>query len=514
MSKSCVPQFQIQVLFEPELPFEKIVRHFVEPNLTILKGAYRLEGTYMQASSSAPAPQPQHIAPQPGPAIVPPKEPEKRRTALWGALLAVVVVGGGAAYYWNSNSQQKTGGPGGFIAVPTVAVALGDLHSTIRVNGTVAARNSQALLAPRIMGSRGDFNRGGDGGGRGGGGMMGGGGGDFSLVLLRLAKAGTRVKQGDVIAEFDPQNQMQRYDDYKDSVIQLENSIKKMTANLAAVKEAHDQQVRTAKADWDRALLDLKTEKVRSAIDAEKFKLAVEEAENKYNQLLAESKLVDESQRAAIRSSELNRDQSRIELQRAENNVARMTIKAPMDGIVVMGNVVLNGELRQIREGDQVAPGQPFMSIVDPSSMVLNASVNQVDAERLRLGMRATVRLDAYPDLQLPASLMGIGAMSKTSTFRAGFVGEIPVRLKVEKTDPRVIPDLTGSAEILMQTETTTLLIPRSAVFDDNGSSVVYVQKTEGWDKKKVDLGLSSFTDVAIRSGLQKGDVIAIQRPL
>jgi HlyD family secretion protein len=434
-------------------------------------------------------------------------------------LVAVVVVGGGAAYYLKTSAQQKRGGSGGAIMVPTVAVALGDLRATIRVNGTVAAQNSQALLAPRIMGSRGDFNRGGDAGGRqgnagGGGGGMGGPGGDFQLTLLTLAKAGTRVKQGDVIAQFDPQNQMQRYDDYKDSVVQLENTIKKQLANLAATKEAHDQSVRTAKADWDSAVLDLKTQSVRSAIDAEKFKLAVEEAQTKYKQLVAESALVDESQRAAIRSSQLNFQQSKLELQRSENNVQRMTIKAPMDGIVVMGNIVLNGELRQIREGDTVAAGQPFMSIVDPSSMVLNATVNQVDAERLRLGMRATIRLDAYPDLQLPGALNGIGAMSKTSTFRAAHVGEIPVRLKIEKTDPKVIPDLTGSAEIVMQIETTSLVAPRSAVFDEDGASVVFVQKPEGWEKKKVDLGLSNFTHVAIRSGLQQGDVVATQRPM
>src|SRR5205085_10889388 len=146
---------------------------------------------------------------------------------------------------------------------------------------------------------------------------------------------------------------------------------------------------------------------------------------------------LDESQHAAIRSSELNRDQSKLEMGRAEANVKKMIIKAPMDGIVVLNTTTRNGEFGQIREGDVVAAGQPFMTIVDPSSMVLNATVNQVDAERLRLGMRATIRLDAYPALQLPGSLMGIGAMSKTSTFRAAHVGEIPVRMKIEKTDPK-----------------------------------------------------------------------------
>jgi HlyD family secretion protein len=146
--------------------------------------------------------------------------------------------------------------------------------------------------------------------------------------------------------------------------------------------------------------------------------------------------------------------------------------------------------------------------------MVLNATVNQVDAERLRLGMKATVRLDAYPDVQLPGTLIGIGAMSKTSTFRASYVGEIPVRLKIEKTDGRVIPDLTGSAEIIVNTETTSVIAPRSAVFHEDGSSVVYVPKGDVWEKKKVETGLASFTHVAIKSGLQKGEVIAAQRPM
>lgn len=463
----------------------------------------------MQASSApAPLPQPEPNIPQPGPSLVPPSEPSHRRTKLWGALLGIGLLGAaGLAYFLNSGAQPATGG-GGIVTVPTMAVSTGDLSATLRVNGTVAAERSASLLAPRILGSRGDFNRGGDhGGGRGPG-------GDFALVLLSLAKPGTRVKAGDVVADFDPENQRQRLDDYKDSVVQLENSIRKMVANLAATKEAHDQSVRTAKSDWERALLDLKTEKVRSAIDAEKFRLAAEESELKYKQLVAESALVDESQRAAIRASELNRDQSKIELQRAQNNVERMTIKAPIDGIVVMGNIVLNGELRQIREGDQVAAGQPFMSIVDPTSMVLNATVNQVDAERLRLGMRSSVHLDAYPDLSLPGSLLGIGAMSKTSTFRASYVGEIPIRFKIEKVDTRVIPDLTGSSEVVLQTETAALVAPRAAVFHEDGAPVVYVQKPEGWMKKKVDLGLSSFTHVAIKSGVQKGDVLAVQRPL
>ena len=173
-----------------------------------------------------------------------------------------------------------------------------------------------------------------------------------------------------------------------------------------------------------------------------------------------------------------------------------------------------NGEFGQIREGDQVFAGQPFMQIVDPSSMVLNATVNQVDAEKLRLGMKSTIRLDAYPDIELPGTLIGIGALSKTSTFRASYVGEIPILIKIERSDARVIPDLTGSSEIVLNTESNTLLAPREAVFDENGGSVVFLQGPEGWIRKPVELGLVNFTTVAIHSGVKKGDVIALQRPM
>ena len=437
---------------------------------------------------------------------------------MWISLVLLVVAAGVALYL--KSQPALTGGGGPVITVPTVAAVVGDLDRKVRVTGTVAAKNFAALLAPRIQGSRSNTNRGGMGGSlgagpAGGGGPGGGpGGGDFNLILLHLAKAGIQVKKDDVVAEFDPTNQVQRLDDYKDTVIQTQLMVRKMMANLAASKETLDQTVRSSKASWDQAILDLQTAPVRSEIQKEQYKLNVEQTEAQYKELLTEVPLQAVSQQAQIRVSELTLSQSDIELHRADNNVKRMTIKSPMDGIAVMASIVRNGEYGQVREGDQVNAGQPFLSIVDPSSMVLNATVNQVDAERLRLGMKATIHLDAYPDLSLPGTLVGIGAMSKTSTFRAGYVGEIPILLKVEKTDSRVIPDLTGSADVVLSSATSAVLIPRAALFEENGGAFVFVQGPEGWTKKQVQPGVSSFTEVAIESGLQKGEVVALQRPL
>ncbi len=437
----------------------------------------------------------------PGPSIVPPQAPARGRAVIWGIALTAAALAAAGVFYWNSQSAARRAP---VVIIPTVTAMPGNIDFTVRVSGSVVARNYATLLAPRIIGSRSGLNRGG----------YVSYGNDFVLTLLHLAEAGARVKKGDVVGQFDPQYQKLRYDDYKDSVIQLEHSTVKLVTNLAANMEAHDQTVRSAKADWDKALLDLQTAPIRSQIDAEKYKLMVEQTEAIYKQLVYESSLVEESQRAAIRISELNREHSKIELDRAESNVRRMSVQTPIDGEVVMASIVRNGEYGQIREGDQVNAGQPFVTIVDPSSMVLNASVNQVDAGKLRLGMKATVRLDAYPGVELPATLIGIGAMSRTSVFRASFVGAIPVRIRIEKTDPRLIPDLTGSAEIVLASERDALVVPRSAIFEEAGEPFVYVATAQGWARRKVDLGLASFTAAAVRAGLEKGDKVALQRPL
>jgi multidrug resistance efflux pump len=339
---------------------------------------------------------------------------------------------------------------------------------------------------------------------------------DFELVLVNVADPGAHVKKGDVVAEFDRQYMLLRLDDYKDSVAQLQANLQKLKADLAVAKEAHNQQVRSAKANRDKAEWDLKTIEVRSAIEAEEFKLSAEEARAGYQQILQEVKLFDASQRAQIRNAELDLQQAVLELKRAEANLERMVIKAPFDGVVVMQTLFRGGQFGQVQKGDQVWPGMNFMSIVDPGSMVVNAAVNQADSELLRLGMKATVQLDAYPGVRLPATLIGIGAMTRPAGWRPNYFKEVPVRLRLDHTDPRVLPDLTASASIVLGTETQTAVVPLEAVFQDRAGAppFVFLRSPTGWVRREVELGLANHLAVSVRSGVQKGDVIAAQRPL
>ncbi len=337
----------------------------------------------------------------------------------------------------------------------------------------------------------------------------------YSLLLQHLAKPGSRVAKGAVVAEFDRLLMLNRLDDYKAQVSQAEAALIRQRAELALTHKAHDQQIATAQGTLDKARLDLKKAPVLSAIDAERYKLAVDEADARYKELLSETKYVEASERAQLRSSEIDLQQAKIELKRAETNANKMIVKAPIGGLVVMQNIFRGSEFTPIQQGDQLWPGQFFMSIVDTRSMVVNAVVNQADVKRLHIGYRAAVRFDAYSDLTLPARVYSVAGLGRSGGSRGNYLKEIPVRLKIENTDPRLIPDLSVSVEVMLASEKQVPVAPLAGIFHDNknGKPYVFVQKSDGWERRTVVLGLANNGQTAIRAGLKADDVIALEPP-
>jgi multidrug efflux pump subunit AcrA (membrane-fusion protein) len=351
----------------------------------------------------------------------------------------------------------------------------------------------------------------------GGGGRIGGGANDFMQVLKELVKPGSMVKSGEVVAEFDRENMVIRIDDFKATVAQARASVDKLKAELDVEKKTHQQSIDVAKGALEKARLDMKTAPVRSDIDTERLKLALEEADAQYKQLLNEVKYVEISQAADIRNAEIELQQADNELRRMQGNADRMLVKSPIPGMTVMQNMIRSGEMSTIQQGDQLYPGQMFMQIVDPSSMVVNATMNQVDVERMRVGQKARVRFDAYPELELPAHVTAIAAMTKPAGQRGSFFKEVPVYLKLDKIDPRVIPDLSVSADIILRSDPDVTMVPRSGVFDDDGSETakpyVLVRAGEDFEKRPVEIGLRSNIYASVTRGLRPDDVVALETP-
>lgn len=439
-----------------------------------------------------PVPKPPALSPEP-------REPEPaspRHYGWWALLILAVVVAAGVLF---NRRQAPAPARQPAAALRTARVRTGVLERTLRVSGVTAAADSFTLLTPPLIGNRGY-----------------GGPQHFTLILQQLVPPGSYVKKGDIVAEFDRQYMLIRLDDYRAMLAEHEMSVKTLNAQLEIRRRAYEQQIRKAKGNVDKATLDLKTTPVRSAIQTAQFELALAEARVCYEELSEDMTNVLVSERAAIRARELDLREAQSEMRRAQANADRMIIRAPIEGLTVMQTIHRAGEPGQIQQGDQLYPGQPYMQIVNLRSMVVQAGVNQVDAGQLRLGAGARVRLDAFPGLELPARLYYIGAIANSRGFRGAYVKEVPIRLKLEKTDPRVIPHYSVSADVVVDSQPNATVVPREAVFAgaQGESPFAWVQTPAGWEKRDLDLGLANHLDVAVHSGLRDGDVVATEWPL
>lgn len=411
------------------------------------------------------------------------------------------------------SSTSRFGGGGRSSGGGSAGASSGGNSAGAAAAAAAATGGASAATGGGGGGGGGMAGGGGAGGGGGGGGF--GGGGDFGLVLQKAAKPGSMVKKGESVAEFDRQFQLLRLDDYRASVTLAEAALTKLKADLEVTRKNHEQSIAQAKATLDKARLDMKTLPVLSEMDATRIKLAVEQAEAQYKQVQSERRLMTISLNSQIRNSEIELSQAKLELKRAEANVDRMVLKAPIDGLAVMQIIPRGSDLAQVQEGDQLFPGMMFMTIVDPSSMVINAVVNQVDVERLRMGAKARVRFDAYPDLVLPAHVVSVGGIPRTGGQRANYVKEIPIRLKLDAMDPRVIPDLSVNVGVIVESETEQAsIVPLGAIFEDTpGQPYVFVKEGAAWVRRSVELGLSNYILTSVRSGLKPNEVVALERP-
>ncbi len=420
-------------------------------------------------------------------------EPNRPRNPYVGWVIAVVILIVAGLVYREFVSRTASKKPAA--AVRTAVVRRGPLAKKLRLSGVTVANKSVTLLTPQLWGHRDHGSR------------------EFMQVLQKLVPSGSHVRKGQIVAEFDRMYMLNRVDDYRAAVEQNGANLRKMNALLDVRRKAYEQMIRRAKADMEKATLELRRAPVLSAIAAEKNRLTLEEAKAHYAQIVDEAEHVEASEKAAMRVSELKLERGELEFERAQRNSDRMVVAAPLDGLAVLQTVRRGSDTGEVGDGDQLYPGQPYMQIVDLSSMSVEANLNQVDAERVHVGQEARVQFDAYPGLELPARVTAVTAIARSRGWRGNYVTELPIRLKFERLDNRVIPNFTVSVDLILGSTDDAVIVPAESLFQEGDKTFAFVKNSEGWEKRELQLGLSTPVATAIASGLSEGDVIAAEPP-
>lgn len=400
------------------------------------------------------------------------------KVVLFSALGALSI---GAAYLLSG--KTNSGKPAAINDVHTAIATVGPLDRLMRLTGQTSARNFATVTAPMLRGPE----------------------TGKALVLMKLVSPGARVKKGELIAQIDAQSTQDHIDDVADSVKQAQSDIRKRKAEQQVEWEALQQTLRTARSAMEKARLDAKTTVLLTEIERELLKLNLEEAEARYEQLQKDLAFHKAANDAEIRILELTQERQQRHHDRHMVDLVKFTIYAPMDGLAVMQQTWRGGEMGQIQEGDQLGPGQAFMKVVNTSSMQVEAKANQAESSDLRIGQPVTVRLDAFPGLQFNGRIYSLGALAVGGWNQSNYIRTIPVGIQIEGSDPRLIPDLSAAADVLIGRTGSVLSIPLAAVRERNGLATVLARNGDVFEERPVTLGIHNTEQVAVLSGLAAG---------
>jgi multidrug resistance efflux pump len=298
----------------------------------------------------------------------------------------------------------------------------------VRLHGVVEPVRSHTVSTPRLTGS--------------------GPGGPLQLIVVRLAAAGSLVRKGDLLVEFDRTNQLKAARDREAEYREAIEQINKRRGEHLTAQALRDTQLKQAQNDVAIAKLGVVGNENVGSIAAEKNVQTLEEATARLNQLTKTFALRQQVEVADMRILEIRRERASNAWKHAQGNAQRMRIIAPIDGLVVLRSVFRNGNMAEIREGEEVRPGTPILDVVDPSAMRVRVNVNQADVEGLVQGQKASITLDSYPSRKFEARLEQLSPIASTSML-SNRVRTFAAVFAVEGTDPHLLPDLAAAVEIV-----------------------------------------------------------------
>ena len=403
----------------------------------------------------------------------------------WIAAVAIALAVAGMALLQGFGEETADPVP----AAATVRTVRGPFVSTLRLTGIIESIGYHNVTAPRLVG------------------VTGPGGG--TLIITKLARSGAEVREGDLLVEFDRQNQLKAAFDKRAEFVDLEAQIRKKHGEQEQARARDDAELVLAQHAVELAGLEVRKNEVIAKILAEKNLLRLEEAEARLKQLQAASALKRQAERAEVRILEIQRDRARTAMEQAEQNAGRMIVRSPIPGVVVLRMNWRGGQMVEIQEGEEARPGMPLVLVVDPSAMLVRVKVNQADVHLLRPGQPARISLDAYPDLAFDGRVEQVAPVGTTSRLTERVRNFVAI-VSIEGNHPKLMPDLSAAVDVELEREDDVVVVPRDAVTGGKDAPSVVVLDGARTRARPVTLGRTSDHEVVVTSGLEPG--VLVQR--
>lgn len=383
---------------------------------------------------------------------------------LWFVLIGLVLLAAGAGGAWWYRQNQA-------IAVHTAVVREAVTvkgsnggaaeHTVLNASGYVTARR-EATVSSKVTGK----------------------------VMSVQVEEGMKVKEGQIVALLDDTNVSASLRLAQAQMHATQSAIEETRVNLAQAEKEMQRQ------NW------LATKKIAAQSDTDKAEATL---------LTLRAKLKQQDAEVAVAQRTIDSWKQQLE---------DTIIRAPFAGIVTSKNA---------QPGEMISPmsaGGSFTrtgicTIVDMDSLEIEVDVNESYINRVTAGQPVEATLDAYPEWKIPCKVTAIipTADRQKSTVR--------VRVGFEKLDPRVLPDMsvkvafreaapvasTAADAKTSAPATRMVLVPKSALFQDEGRDVVYVIQGGKAERRAVTVASAGADEATLTAGATAGERVATEQP-
>jgi multidrug resistance efflux pump len=255
--------------------------------------------------------------------------------------------------------------------------------------------------------------------------------------------------------------------------------------------------------------------------DAEEKLSDYENAIMSYQRQVKENIAKEAQEEAQLSSAERKFNLERVKLADINEQIEAATIRAIRPGLVVYGasdqnSMRFRGGSSQeaIQEGATVRERQPILTIPDMREMAVKVNIHESAVQRVAVGQRVNVSIDAFPDESLTGIVTKVAVVADSANaFMNPDLKVYPTTIKIDGTHEWLRPGMSAQVEILVDRLQDVVYVPIQAVTYLDDRRVVYVDNGGRPERREVRTGAFSEQFIEIVSGLREGEPVLLLPP-
>ncbi len=276
----------------------------------------------------------------------------------------------------------------------------------------------------------------------------------------------------------------------KAGVLQAEAALRNAEAEYERTEKLYRGGV-SSKAELDRAIAQRDT--ARALLDAARQSSAMTDIGPRVEE---------------IRAAEAQVRQMKAALDYSETQLAATEIKAPVSGTVLQ-RIVERGEMVSPSAVGESGARTSVVALADLNDLQIELDISQADFARLKMGQRAEIVPEAFPNLKYTGFIAEIAPEANRAK------ATVQVKVKVDNPDEQLRPEMNARVNFLADEQPTQgasvarVLVPKAAIVRRDGSAFVFVVKGNKVEQRSVRLGDEAGDFYYVFEGLSGGESTA-----